>query len=325
MKGHKRIQRIVLAVFCLVAPVSQALAQEWPSRTIAVVVPLGAGSASDVIARVVMDQVSQQLGQTIVVENRPGAGGTIGAAAVAKANPDGYTILVYGALASAHALYARLPYDTLNDFVPVIPLGQQPLALVTSPAKGYRNLGDLIAAARAKPGALNYASAGIGSASHFAAERLRVSAGIEVQNITFKGASEALTEILAGRLDFTIQPLATTVNLVRDGKLAALAVSAHRRASSLPDVPTLEEAGLRADAVYPFYTAVFVPAKTPPEIVDKLQRETARALQAANVQTKLATFGVEPMAMSRDEFAKFFRDDVDANVALVKAAGIQIQ
>jgi tripartite-type tricarboxylate transporter receptor subunit TctC len=286
MRAHKGIRRLVLAVFCLVSSASQALAQEWPARNIAVVVPLCAGSASDVIARIVMDQVGQQLGQTFVVENRPGAGGTIGAAAVAKSNPDGYTVLVYGALASAHALYAKLSYDTLNDFTPVIPLGQQPLAVVTSPTRGYRNLGELIAAAKAKPGALNYASAGIGSASHFAAERLRVSAGIEVQNITFKGASEALTEIIAGRLDFTIQPLATTLNLVRDGKLAALAVSAHRRAATLPDVPTLEEAGLRADAVYPFYTAVFVPAKTPHEIIDRLQRETAKALQVAGVPGK---------------------------------------
>jgi tripartite-type tricarboxylate transporter receptor subunit TctC len=325
MQDHKRILRAVLAAFCLVASDYGAVAEEWPARTIAVVVPLGAGSASDVIARVVMDQVGQQLGQTIVVENRPGAGGTIGAAAVAKANPDGYTILVYGALASAHALYAKLPYDTLNDFVPVIPLGRQPLAVVTSPAKGYRSLGDLIAAAKARPGTLNYASAGIGSASHFAAERLRVSAGIQVQNITFKGASEALTEIIAGRLDFTIQPLATTVMLVRDGRLSALAVSAHQRAAAVPDVPTLEEAGLHADAVYPFYTAIFVPAKTPREIIDKLQQETAKALQVAGVQTKLAAFGVEPMPMTRDEFTKFFRQDVDANVALVKAAGIQIQ
>ena len=153
---------------------SPALAQDWPTRNVTVVVPLGAGSASDIMARVVMDQVGRQLGRTFVVENRPGAGGTIGANMVANAAPDGYTVLVYGALATAHALYAKLPYDTLEAFIPVIPFGQQPLVVVTAPGKGYKTLRDLIAAGKAKPGSLNYSSAGVGSASHFAAERLRV-------------------------------------------------------------------------------------------------------------------------------------------------------
>src|SRR5262245_29765723 len=154
-----------------------AAAQDYPNKTVTVVVPLGAGSASDIMGRVVMEQVGRQLGQSFIVENRPGAGGTIGAGAVAKAAPDGYTVLVYGALATANALYTKLPYETLTDFAPVIPFGAQPLVVVTSPAKGYKTLGDLIAAAKAKPGELNYSSAGVGSASHFAAERLSVSAG----------------------------------------------------------------------------------------------------------------------------------------------------
>jgi tripartite-type tricarboxylate transporter receptor subunit TctC len=313
-----------LLVACLAAA-HPASSQEWPTRNVAVVVPLGAGSASDIIARIVMDQVGRRLGHTVIIENRPGAGGTIGASLVAKSAPDGYTILAYGALATAHALYAKLPYDTLKDFVPVIALGQQPLALVTAPSKGYRTLGDLIAAAKAKPGALNYSSAGIGSASHFAAERLLISAGAEAQHITFKRAAEALTEVMAGRIDFSIQPLTTTLPLVRDGKLVALAVSAHQRSTLMPEVPTTIEAGLQASSVYPFYSGLFVPAKTPQEIVDKLARETAQAIQAPEVQARFKALGVEPMPMTTEQFSRFFRDDVAAAVALVKAARIPTQ
>ena len=216
-----------------------------PTRQINAIVPLGAGSASDIIARVVMEQVGRQVGQTVVVENRPGAGGTIGANMVAKAAPDGYTVLVYGALASAHALHEKLPYDTLNDLIPVASLGQQILVIISSPGKGYKTLGDLIAAAKAKPGALNYSSAGVGSASHIGAERLRTSVNFEAQHIPFKGAAEAVTDVIAERVDFSVQLPATTLPLLKDGKLVALAVSAQKRAGMFPDVPTTIEAGCR--------------------------------------------------------------------------------
>jgi tripartite-type tricarboxylate transporter receptor subunit TctC len=197
--------------------------------------------------------------------------------------------------------------------------------VVTSPSKGYKTLGDLIAAAKAKPGALNYSSAGIGSASHFAAERLNVSAGIQAQHIAFRGAAEAVTEIVAGRVDFSPQIFTTTISLLREGKLAALAVSAHKRTAVMPEVPTTIEAGLPADSVYPFFSGIFLPAKTPRDIVEKLQRETAKALQAPSVQSRFATLGVEPMPMTLDQFNRFFRDDVAAAVALVKAAKIPTQ
>src|SRR3954465_5140123 len=256
-----------------------AFGQDWPSRTMTVIVPLGAGSASDIIARVVMEQVGRQLGQNAIVENRPGAGGTIGANMVAKAAPDGYTVLVYGALASAHALYSKLPYDSLNDLVPVISLGQQPLVIVSAPAKGYKALGDLIGAGKAKPGALNYSTAGVGSASHFGAERLRASASFEAEPFPVKGGGEAVTDVIAGRSDFSVQLTSTTVPQIREGALTALAVSAHKRIALLPDVPTTIEAGLSAESVYPFYTGVYLPAKAPHEIVEKLHRETMKALE----------------------------------------------
>jgi tripartite-type tricarboxylate transporter receptor subunit TctC len=318
--------RAALVAFpLLVAFAAPASTQDWPTRNITVIVPLGAGSASDIIARVVMEQVGKQLGQNVIVENRPGAGGTIGANMVAKSAPDGYTVLVYGALASAHALYSKLPYDTLADFIPIAALGQQPLVVVASPAKGYKTLGDLIAAGKAKPGALNYSTAGVGSASHFGAERLRASAGFEAQHIPFKGAAEAVTDVVAGRSDFSVQLPATTLPLIKDGKLAALAVSAEKRTKLMPDVPTTIEAGLPANSVYPFYSGAFLPAKTPREIADKLASEIGKALREPAVTARLGALGVEPMPMTPAEFAKFLKDDVEANVALVKAAKIPTQ
>jgi len=308
-----------------VAFASPASAQDWPNRNITVVVPLGAGSASDIISRVVMEQVGRQVGQTVIVENRPGAGGTIGANTVAKSAPDGYTVLVYGAFTSAQALYSKLPYDTLNDFIPVISLGQQPLVIVSSPAKGYKTLGDLIAAAKANPGTLNYSSAGIGSSSHFGAERLRASAGFEAQHIPFKGAAEAVTDVIAGRSDFSVQLTATTLPQIQQGTLVALAVSAHKRVALLPNAPTTIDAGLPADSVYPFFSGVYLPAKTPPDIVARLHGEIAKALAAPAVLERLATLGVEPMPFSQAQFTAFVRDDVAANIALVKAAKIPTQ
>jgi tripartite-type tricarboxylate transporter receptor subunit TctC len=234
-------------------------------------------------------------------------------------------VLVYGAFTSAPALYSKLPYDALNDFVPVISLGQQPLVIVSSPAKGYKTIGDLIAAAKADPGALNYSSAGIGSSSHFGAERLRASAGFEAQHIPFKGAAEAVTDVIAGRSDFSVQLTATTLPQILQGTLVALAVSAHRRVAQLPNVPNTIEAGLPADSVYPFFSGVYLPAKTPPDIAERLHAEIAKALSAPTVLERLATLGVEPMPFSQAQFAAFVRDDVAANMALVKAAKIPTQ
>jgi tripartite-type tricarboxylate transporter receptor subunit TctC len=331
MSAHTRIRQgarrplfAIVGSLIALAGSDTALAQEWPTRTITAIVPFTAGSASDVIARIPLDQVSKQFGRPIVVENRGGAGGTLGATFVAKATPDGYTILASGGLAAAHALYPTRLYDTLRDFLPIIPLGVQPLVLVTAPSKGFKSLADLIAVAKARPGALNFASAGVGSAAHFAAERLRVSAGFEVQHIPFRGAPEVLTEVVAGRVDFAFPPLAPALPLIRDGKLVALAISASDRAPAIPEVPTTTESGL-VDSAYPFWSGLFVPAKTPRDIAVKLHQETGKALRVPSVQERLAKLNVEPRPMSLEDFERFFRDDVDANVRLVKAAGIPAQ
>ena len=304
------------------ASADAALAQAWPTRTVTAIAPFAAGSAADVMARIALEQISKQVGRPIVVENRVGAGGTLGANVVAKAAPDGETILAHSSsLAAAHGLYPTLPYDTLRDFVAVVPLGLQPMVLVTAPSKGWKSLGNLVDAAKAKPGTMNFASAGVGSASHLAVERLRIAAGFEAQHIPFKGAMEAFTEVMAGRVDMSFFPLAPALPLIKSGKLAALAVSTSKRTSALPDVPTTTEAGV-ADSAYDFWVGLFVPAKTLRHIAVKLHEEAERALQESTVRQRLAELGVERMPMSLDQFGTYFRNDVAAHVKIIRAARI---
>jgi tripartite-type tricarboxylate transporter receptor subunit TctC len=314
------IFRIALSGSLLIAALAPVQAQDWPSRNVTVIVPVPAGVTSDIVARVVFEQVGRQVGQTFVVENRTGAGGTIGGNLVANATPDGYTLLVWGAIAAANALYEKLPYDTLKDFTPVAALGQTPLVVVTGGEK-YKSLAELIAAAKENPGKLNYASVGVGSAAHFGAEQLAVSAGFSAQHVPFKGG-EWLTEVMAGRIDFAVSPVTSAIGLIRSGKIVPLAISSSARSASLPNVPTVLEAGLTAKAAYPFYTAVFVPAKTPHAIAEKLHDEVMKALTMPALKERLATVGVEPMPMTLKEFGGFFEKDVAGNLELVKTAKI---
>jgi tripartite-type tricarboxylate transporter receptor subunit TctC len=311
-----------LAVVALALP-QAADAQSWPNRTITAVIPLAAGNAIDIAGRIVLDQVSKQVGQPIVIENRAGAGGTIGANAAAKAAPDGYTLLVHSSsFAIGHALYSNLPYHTVNDFQPVIIFGVTPSVLVVAPNRGFKTVADLVAAAKAKPGELNFASAGHGTASHLAAERLIYAAGIKAQHVPFRGPNEAIAELMGGRVDFYFLPLAPALPFLQNGQLAALAVSTSKRATALPDVPTTTEAGLR-DSVYEFWVGLFVPAKTPREIVDRLYRETQAALQNPAVQERLAKTGMEPMPMTNAQFDAHFKNEVASIAKLVKDAGIK--
>lgn len=313
----------VLGAFMLITALTAAEAQDWPSRNVTVIVPVPAGVASDILARVVFEQVGKQVGHTFVIENRPGAGGTIGGNLVAKATPDGYTILVWGSIAAANALYTKLPYDTLNDFTPVAVFGQTPLVVVTGAGR-YKTLGELVSAAKANPGKLNYATVGVGSAAHFGAEQLAVSAGFSAQHVPFKGG-EWLTEVLAGRLDFAVPPVTSAISLIRAGKLVPLAISSSTRSRSLPNVPTMVEAGLKADSVYPFYTGAYLPAATPRAIAEKLHMEIMKALALPSVQERLTAVGVDPMPMTLAEFGAFFKKDVANNLELVKAAKIPTQ
>jgi tripartite-type tricarboxylate transporter receptor subunit TctC len=302
-----------------------AAAQGWPSRPLRAIVPVGAGSSTDIVHRVVLEQIAEQIGQAIVVENRLGAGATIGTAAVAKAPPDGYTLLATG---SAHtiapALYRNLAYDPVRDFTAVAPIGSTPIVLVVSPASGMKSAADLVVAARARPNGLNFSSVGIGTATHLSAERFQSSAGLQMVHVPFKGGAEAMTEVLAGRVDFFFGPIPLVLPQVRDGKLVALAVNTSKRSPTLPDVPTTAEAGVR-DAEYPIWFGLFAPAGTPREIVERLSRETLKALQAPKVRERLAGLGVDPMPMSPDEFAAHVSREVSLNATLARKAGLKAE
>ncbi len=302
-----------------------AVAQSWPTRNITAIVPFAPGNANDLAARIVLDQVSRQMGATIVIENRGGAGGTIAVAQTARAAPDGYTIVVHSSsFSSAYVTHKTLPYDTLKDFTAIVPIGTQPTVLVVAPSKGFKTAQELIAAAKAKPGAMNFASAGRGAASHLAAERFRLAAGIQAQHVPFRGPVEALTEVMAGRIDFYFLPVSPALPLIQEGKVVALAVSSEKRAAQLPNVPTTQEIGLK-DAAYVFWNGLFGPAKMPPEIVKRLHGETQKALQVPSVVERLAKLGVEPLFQSPEEFDKYFKADVLDTVKLAEQAGIERQ
>jgi tripartite-type tricarboxylate transporter receptor subunit TctC len=302
-----------------------ALGQSWPAKPIRVISPIGAGSAADILSRIFSEQLSAQLGQPVLVENRPGAGGTLGVNVAAKAPADGYTILIHSnGHTVAPAVYPNLPYDPVADFTAITTLANFPNVLVVAPAKNIRTAQALAAAARSTPGAFNYASGGIGTPTHLAAERFRLSAAFEAQHVPFKGQVEALTETVAGRVDFYFCPVFPALALIRDGKLLPLAVSSSKRVSSLPAVPTTLEAGF-ANSDFNFWVGMFVPANTPPAVVKRLHDETLKALQVPALQEKLAKLGVEPMTMTPEQFAAYVKSEIAANAALVKAAGITAQ
>jgi len=319
----KRIRLVHLPAVALVFAAMTAGAETWPSKPLRVIVPVGAGSTTDIIPRAVFEHLAPLLGQSIVVENRPGAGGTIGANFVAKANPDGYTILAHG---SAHtiapSLYSNLSYDPARDFAAVVPFGISPVVLVVSPAKGFKTVGDFVATAKANPGTFNFSSVGIGTATHLSAERFRFSAGVDAAHIPYKGGAEAMLEVMAGRVDFFFGPVGLVLPQVREGKLTALVVNSSKRSGALPELPTTREAGY-ANAEYPIWFGLFVPAKTPREIVDRLHAETIKALQSPKLREKLAALGIEPMAMTPQEFDALVQKEVEMNATLAKTIGLK--
>jgi tripartite-type tricarboxylate transporter receptor subunit TctC len=305
----------------LLAAVASGEAQQWPTKPIRVISPYPAGSASDTTSRVVVDQISQLLGRPIVIESRPGAGGRLGFAEVAKAEPDGYTLVTSSSsMGSGLVLHKSLPYDPVRDFVPVALFGVQPNVLVASTQSGFKTVADLVAAAKAKPGTLTFASGGIGSTSHLAAERFRLAANIDVRHIPFREGG--LTEVMAGRIDFYFIPLAAAASALSTGKLAELAVSTPKRAPLLPSVPTVAEAGY-PNAESSFWVGLSAPASTPREIVNRLNAVVQEALQISAVKDNLARVGIEPQLMSVEQFGKFFNEDVAATVQLARDAHIE--
>jgi len=320
----KRVARLLLALACLWVIPAVVHAQAWPTAPLRLIVPFTAGSATDIMARTIGERLSQAFGQPVIVENRPGAGCTIGAALVAKAAPDGYTLLV---VSTGHVvnpvLYPDLTYDTIKDFAGVAPLASLPSVLAVSPSLGYKSVRELVSAAKAKPGEMNYGTAGVGSAAHINSEKFLHAADVKAQHIPYKGTPEMLNEAMAGRIQFIWAPLISSLGQIKDGKLTALAVSTPARSPVLPDVPTIAEAGYPA-AEFNFWIGMLAPARTPRDVVAKLNAQINRALQTAEVKERLATLGAVPMSMSPEQFDSYIREESAVLSDVMRAAGAKI-
>ena len=309
-----------LVLFC---PLT-ATAQDWPTKQpIKVIVPFTAGSATDITARTVMDQVGRQIGQSIVVENRGGAGTTLGSNLAARAEADGYTVLVSStSMVVVPSTYANLPYSVTDDFVSIGGLADVPFFVGT--AVKFKTLKHLIETGKKSGGNILYGSAGAGSSGHLFMEQLRIVAGYPITHVPFRGTPEAMTEMVAGRLDLYPTPAVNAIPLTRDGKISSLAVSSPKRLPTMPEVATLRELGL-PDAEYQFWVGAFAPAKTPRPIVERLNREIAAALKVKEVSDKLLALGGTPMPMTQPEFETFVKKEIALNAKIVKAAGYQPQ
>ncbi|MBI2961969.1 MAG: tripartite tricarboxylate transporter substrate binding protein [Betaproteobacteria bacterium] len=311
-----------LAFFILSCISSVGQAQTWPSKPVRVIVPVSAGSGIDIVGRAASQRLAKELGQPLVIENRAGAGTTIGAAVVASAAPDGYTLLFASpALTTTPSTIAKLSYDVARDFVAVAPFTNTPLILVTPRGK-YKTVGDMVAAAKAGKNPISYGINGHGSASHFATERFRLGAGFQGQPVAYRGTPEALTEVMTDRLGFYFSPLTATQSLITEGRVDALATTSRNRPSKLPNVPTFAEAGY-PNADFDFWVGLFAPAKTPRDIVERLYREARKISASAEFRNAMSGIGGEPMEpMTIEQFNAYIRAELARNAGIAKAAGL---
>jgi tripartite-type tricarboxylate transporter receptor subunit TctC len=318
--GMARDLTKALIALTAVLTATGATAQQWPTKQIKVIVPFTAGSATDIVARAVFEQIGREHGQSVVVENRGGGGTTIGSAAVAKSDPDGYTVLVNS---TSHVVVAttfpKLSYNVAEDFTALSGLAAQPFVITTRTK--YKSLADFIAYGKANPGKINYGSAGIGTSGMLFSERLALATGIKMTHVPFRGTPEAMTEIIADRLDMFPGPVVSVVGLVADKKVAALAVSTPKRAKAFPDVPTLQEAGVKG-ADYTFWAGAFVPSKTPKAVSSRIHGEIIKALANPEVVKRIDGLGAEPMPMAMADFDKFVREEIAMHADIYKKAGL---
>ena len=299
-----------------------AAAQSWPTKPLRAFIPFAAGSATDLVPRAVFEPLAVELGQPIVIENRGGAGGTIAGNAVVRADPDGHTILAGGsALTIAPWIVPNMPYDTAKDLAGALMIGQSADVLIVPPARGWKTVQDLVHAAKARPGSINYSSAGVGTGTHLNAEKFRLSAGFEAVHIPYKGGAEALADVISGRTDFYFCPITTALPFITDGRVVALAVSTTTRSSALPNVPTTLEAGYPNSDLVVWY-GVLMPAKTPRAIIDRFHAAGAKVLATPAMQEKLRQLAVDPMPLAPAEMDTFVANEVAANGRVIKAAGI---
>ena len=328
LTGHACTRRAWLAgsaALALVGLARPAAAQAaWPTKPITFVVPFATGGNTDTLARLIGQKLSVALGQPVVVENKPGAGGNIGSAFVAQAKPDGHTIL--GGTISSHAInpsiYPKMPYDAVKSFEPVVLIGTSPLVLAVTANAPYRSIEDVVAAAKAKPGEISFASAGNGTSPHLAGELLNSIAGIKLMHVPYKGSGPAVTDVVAGHVPVIFDTVLVVGSHVKAGKLRALAVASSKRAESLPDTPTAAEAGVPGFEVSS-WQAVFAPAGTPKEIVRRLNAEIARIMQTPDIRARMAELGFEPAGGPPEELAELQRTDITKWAKVVKEAGIK--
>jgi len=318
------MKRVLVAAVAALG-MAGAQAQEYPVKTIRLIVPLTTGAGADIAARIVAQRMSEHWKQPVIVDNRPGAGGQIGTSAVVKSEPDGHTLLVQSSSHSANpAIYRNLPYDPLKDLTDVAILGKTPYVMVSAGSGPYRSLSALLEAAKAKPGEIAYSSAGLGTSTHLAAEYLTGLAGVRMIHVPFKGSPEALQDVLGGRSAFYMAPVNVALSLVKDGKLNALGVSTRTRAQVLPQVPTLAEQGLQ-DYEVTLWFGLWAPAGTPAAVVQKLNLSINAIVQEPQVREQFARLGMQPSPMKPEEFARFVREEIEVYKRIVKQAGIELQ
>lgn len=304
-------------------PISSAIAQEFPSKTIRLIATSAPGSVVDVFGRAISDHLARSLKQNVIVENRAGAGGTIAAAQVLAAEADGHVVLVNtSAQVIAPFVYPNLSFDMIRAFTGVAPLAVLPNVVIVPNQRVWRNVKELVAAAKAKPGALTYATAGTGTGTHMSAERFRISAGIDAVQVSYKASPEALVDLISGRVDWSILPLSSVLPHLKNGRMRALALSSARRSAQLPDLPTIAESGL-VDADFLFWVGMFVSSKTPRPALQRLREDTLKVLQAPEVRERFAKVGAEEFAVKAEEFDAFVRAQAEIAGAIIKAGKIR--
>jgi tripartite-type tricarboxylate transporter receptor subunit TctC len=321
-------RRRALAAAALLAIGATALpasAQNWPDKPIRIVVGFAPGGFTDVLARLLGQKLTERLGQSVIVENKPGAAGTLGADYVAKAKPDGYTLLLAHSNSNsvAPSLYPKLPYDVIKDFTHIIPVANTPLLLTVNDKVPAKDVKEFVALAKSKPGALRYASSGGGSAQHLAAERFQLATGTQMTHIPYKGSGQAIVDLLSGQVELNFESPPNVMTHAKAGKLRLLAVTSNKRSPILPDVPTMAEAGVKNAEMLQWF-AVMGPAKLPADITNRLNSEIAAILKQPDVQEKIASQGGEIMGGTPEQFARFVASDSAAYAKLVKEANIKL-
>ncbi len=320
MRHGKRLWAAAMAGVALLS-VAAVFAQSYPAGPIKIIVPFTPGSATDVLGRVTGDHLAAVFGQAVIVENRPGAGGTIGIALLAKSTPDGLTL---GVVSTGHVvnpvLYANLAYDTIKDFAGVAPLANLPSVLIVPSNLGAKTVKELVAMAQAKPGSMNFGTAGVGSAAHVNSEKFNFAADLKAVHIPFKGTPEILSNTMGAQVQMAWVPLVSSVGALKDSRITALAVSTKVRSATLPDVPTIAEAGFPGGQ-FDFWVGMLAPAKTPREVVARINAEINRSQQTPDIKARLSKLGADSMPMTPDQFDAYIQDEANVLQKIMRAAG----